>query len=297
VDLVARGAGGREACGRRGRGKGQQLSPDTVPTSRWPPGRDGRDGRVGHRSLPVRVGHRMAASSLRPARSPERAGPRAHLAVEVDGCELLADLAARPTCGPACGEQDGPGSAAPGGWGRARAMCDGGCATRTSGFVVSREVAGGRGNSHILRVEPICRDPRPPADRIQERRPTRCRPGSAAALSGGALMAELGVVTGRCSVWTEVPAPKRLPAADRCGSAAPAEHAGMTSAERRTSAGECPRARCLHQVRLRRGAGRIDVGCPTRDSDAQTQPEARSCVTVRSGLLRVPAQIGQRRTR
>jgi hypothetical protein len=26
-------------------------------------------------------------------------------------------------------------------------------------------------------------------------------------------------------------------------------------------------------------------------------PEARSCVTVRSGLLRVPAQIGQRRTR
>ncbi|GII28102.1 hypothetical protein Pmi06nite_15440 [Planotetraspora mira] len=43
--------------------------------------------------------------------------------------------------------------------------------------------------------------------------------------------------------------------------------------------------------------GRIGVGCPTRDSDAQTQPEARSCVTVRSGLLRVPAQIGQRRTR
>jgi hypothetical protein len=39
------------------------------------------------------------------------------------------------------------------------------------------------------------------------------------------------------------------------------------------------------------------VGCPTRDSDAQTQPEARSCVTGRSGLLRVPAQIGQRRTR
>ena len=34
-----------------------------------------------------------------------------------------------------------------------------------------------------------------------------------------------------------------------------------------------------------------------RDSDAQTQAEARSCVTVRSGLLRVPAQIGQRRTR
>src|SRR5262249_32060708 len=36
---------------------------------------------------------------------------------------------------------------------------------------------------------------------------------------------------------------------------------------------------------------------PTRDSDAQTQPEARSCVTVHSGLVRVPAQIGQRRTR
>jgi hypothetical protein len=34
----------------------------------------------------------------------------------------------------------------------------------------------------------------------------------------------------------------------------------------------------------------------SRDSDAQTQPEARSCVTVRSGLLRVPAQIGRRRT-
>lgn len=49
-----------------------------------------------------------------------------------------------------------------------------------------------------------------------------------------------------------------------------------------------PQVRCL---------GRIGVGCPTRDSDAQTQPEARSCVTVRSGLLRVPAQIGQRRTR
>jgi hypothetical protein len=31
-------------------------------------------------------------------------------------------------------------------------------------------------------------------------------------------------------------------------------------------------------------------------SDAQRQPEARSCVTVRGGLLRVPAQIGQRRT-
>jgi hypothetical protein len=36
---------------------------------------------------------------------------------------------------------------------------------------------------------------------------------------------------------------------------------------------------------------------PTRDSDAQTQPEARSCVTVRIGVLRVAAQIGQRRTR
>jgi hypothetical protein len=33
--------------------------------------------------------------------------------------------------------------------------------------------------------------------------------------------------------------------------------------------------------------------CPS----APAQPEARSCVTVRSGLLRVPAQIGQRRTR
>jgi hypothetical protein len=37
---------------------------------------------------------------------------------------------------------------------------------------------------------------------------------------------------------------------------------------------------------------KIGVGCMTRDSDAQTQPEARSCVTVRSGLLRGPAQIG-----
>ena len=41
----------------------------------------------------------------------------------------------------------------------------------------------------------------------------------------------------------------------------------------------------------------IGVGCPTRDSDAQTPPEARSCATDRSELLRVPAQIGQRRTR
>jgi len=35
----------------------------------------------------------------------------------------------------------------------------------------------------------------------------------------------------------------------------------------------------------------------SRDSDAQTQPEARFRVTVRSGLLRVPTHIGQRRTR
>ena len=39
------------------------------------------------------------------------------------------------------------------------------------------------------------------------------------------------------------------------------------------------------------------AGCPTRVSDAHTQPEARSCITVRGGLLHVPAQIGQRRTR
>lgn len=43
--------------------------------------------------------------------------------------------------------------------------------------------------------------------------------------------------------------------------------------------------------------GRIGVGCPTRDSDAQTPPEARSCVTVRCDFFAVPAQIGQRRTR
>jgi hypothetical protein len=34
-----------------------------------------------------------------------------------------------------------------------------------------------------------------------------------------------------------------------------------------------------------------------RPAMRKTPPEARSCVTVRSGLLRVPAQIGQRRTR
>src|SRR5215510_8745382 len=34
-----------------------------------------------------------------------------------------------------------------------------------------------------------------------------------------------------------------------------------------------------------------------RRQRCETQPEARSCVTVRSGLVRVPAQIGQRRTR
>ena len=44
------------------------------------------------------------------------------------------------------------------------------------------------------------------------------------------------------------------------------------------------------------GAGRW-LARPSQGRDAQTQPEARSCVTVRSGLLRVLAQIGQRRTR
>jgi hypothetical protein len=66
--------------------------------------------------------------------------------------------------------------------------------------------------------------------------------------------------------------------------------------------GDEPTSEKQRYIRIQRplppqGAGRIGVGCPTRDSDAQTQPEARSCVTVRSGLLRVPAQIGQRRTR
>ena len=48
------------------------------------------------------------------------------------------------------------------------------------------------------------------------------------------------------------------------------------------------------------GLGRRSSVMPTRRlrlRPAQTQPEVRPCVTVRSGLLRVPAEIGQRRTR
>ena len=49
----------------------------------------------------------------------------------------------------------------------------------------------------------------------------------------------------------------------------------------------------LHRRRVRGVLHRVCwLARRSRGSDAQTQPEARSCVTVRSGLLRVPAQIG-----
>ena len=44
-------------------------------------------------------------------------------------------------------------------------------------------------------------------------------------------------------------------------------------------------------------AHRGDIALAKEDCLSNTQPEARSCVTVRSGLLRIPSQIGQRRTR
>lgn len=58
--------------------------------------------------------------------------------------------------------------------------------------------------------------------------------------------------------------------------------------------------RCRRSWSTRRVSGRRSSVMPTRRSrlrPAQTQPEVRSGVTGRSGLLRVPAQIGQRRTR
>ena len=36
----------------------------------------------------------------------------------------------------------------------------------------------------------------------------------------------------------------------------------------------------------------VDLGHPVRDSDERTQPEGRTCASVRSGFSAVPAQIG-----
>jgi hypothetical protein len=41
----------------------------------------------------------------------------------------------------------------------------------------------------------------------------------------------------------------------------------------------------------------MGVGCPTRDSDAQTQPRPDLVAPSAVDFFRVPAQIGQRRTR